>query len=191
MVTQAQGQGGAPIAEFGNNPIYTHTGLAFQHDSINKTVAISVLTGVWNGTEARLSMTSKYGDLYFYSNSECQIQLETNWNNAAGLRIVHEGITLSTITKGVSWNGTIPANTQCRLFWSFSSLEIYEENWNLYLGLLGIGLLVSGVIIGAWSFTKYPVMSFNRECIWESSIIVYCFVAAFVGFGLIMVWLTA
>jgi hypothetical protein len=188
-VSFAYAQGADIIVEGSDFEIFMETGggLAFQHRIENYTFTIEVLSGTWNGTNCTLGMTDRGGNLYFYSNADSEVQL--SHNNDVGLRLDYEGIVLSILTPSHSWNGTIPADTPVYLKWSFSFLMPHEENFMLYVGLLGIALLVSGLLFGAYSFTQYPIFSFKRETIWETSLLVYSFTAAFIGAGLIITWL--
>ena len=167
--------------------IYTTTGLAFQHEVVNKTVAFQVLNGTWNGTGGRLGITHKYGQLYFYSHDAASIQIEQSYEHK--LRIYYEGFILHTLTPGYSFYGEIPANTTCFIIWSWNEPLIIEENWSLIMGLFGLILFVSGLIMMAWSFKTYPIFSFKRETVWDQSIVLYALVALIIGAGLIMVWL--
>jgi len=185
----AYAQGADPIVEGTEFSIYATSGggIAFQHQLTNYTFQIEVLSGTWNGTDGVLGMTDRGGYIYFQSNNDTEVQL--SHNNEYGLRLEYEGISLSILTEGHSWNGTIPNSTETYLRWSFPLILPHEENFMIYLGLFGLGLMISGLLLGAYSFKTYPIFSFKRETIWETSLLIYSFIACFIGFGLVITWL--
>jgi hypothetical protein len=170
-------------------------GFNFQHVDFkhgyfeNRTVTIEVLTGSLNGSDARLGLTERGGNLFFHSNSGCEIQFSHNSGNR--LRLDHDGVEFSVITAGTAWNGTIPTDTDVMIAWNFVYLMPHEENFNLYLGILGIILLIAGILLLVYSFRTYPIFTFSatKETVWEQNYVAYAIVCIIVGAGLIMTWL--
>jgi len=170
-------------------------GFNFQHVDFrhgyyeNRTVTIEVLTGALNGSDVRLGLTERGGNLFFHSNFGCEIQLSHDSGNR--LRLDYEGVEFSTVTAGSSWNGTIQDDTDVYIHWSFVYLLPHEENFNLYLGLFGIILLVAGILLLVYSFRTYPIFTFSatKETVWEQNYVAYAIVCIIIGVGLIMTWL--
>lgn len=163
-------------------------GFAFNHGETNKTMIIEVLSGTWNGTECQVSMTDKGGTLYFYSNNISYIQITNVYNLKLILR--YDGLTLSVLDEE-NWTGTIPADTEVYIHWRWEILMPHEENFMLWIGVLGIILLIFGLMLTAYCFRHYPLFTLNQntEMVWEKEALMVAICAAIIGFGLIVMWL--
>lgn len=161
--------------------------LDFQSQLENFTFHVDVLAGTLNATECTLGMNNRGGSLYFHNNNLTEIQI--SHNNEFAIKLIYDGLSLSDLVAGHSWNGTIPADVDAYIQWGFIFLLPHEENFMLYIGLFGIALFSSGSLLGAYSFKKYPIFSFERETIWETGLLMYSFIAAFIGIGLVITWL--
>ena len=161
-------------------------GLAFQNPDF--TFTIELLTGTWNGTDCTLGMTERGGTLSFHSNDIAEVQL--SHTAEYGMRLDYEGITLSDIEPGHSWNGTIPDDTDIYLHWSFSFLMPHEENFLLFVGIFGMALFVGGILFTAYLVKVTPLFSFGtKEILFEKMSFVLGIFAVVIGAGLIMIWL--
>lgn len=101
-----------------------------------------------------------------------------------------EGIQLSTLTPAHSWNGTIPAATECYMAWGFALTTIYEENWNILFGVFGLCLLIAGLVCLAYGFKKYSLTTWsNKETLLDNNILIFAIPAIFIGAGMIIIWM--
>lgn len=169
-------------------------GFNFQHIDwkhqgyLNRTVTIEILTGVLNATNVRLGLTDRYGDLYFHSNFGCEIQLSADSN--IDLKLSYDGMEFSELIEN-QFNGTIQNGADVLIHWSFIPLLPHEENWVLWLGILGIIILVAGILLLVYCFRNYPLFTFNqdKEMVWETDMLSYAAVAIIIGAGLTITWL--
>lgn len=161
-------------------------GYAFSSGA-NKTVYLNVIEGLLNGTDGYIGLTERSGTVSFYSNNESSIQLS---HDSYRIILTYDGLTLSTLTEK-SWNGTIPADTDIYIHWKWTELMIHEENFMFFIGILGIVLLVAGLMLTVYCFRHYPIFTLNQntEMVWEKEALIAGVCAAFIGFGLIMLWL--
>lgn len=170
-------------------------GFNFQHVDfrhayyLNRTVSLEILTGALNATDLRVGMNEKGCTLTFHSNYGCEFQLSQDSGNR--LKVDYTGILMDTIMAGTSFNGTITADTDVMLHWEYVYQTPIEENWNLYLGLLGIACLVIGILLVVYCFRHYPLMTFNqnKEMVWETNMLMYAIVLIIIGAGLVITWL--
>lgn len=149
---------------------------------------IEVLGGIWNGTDVRLGISQRGGYVSFYSNELAYVQLE-NWYEDMNVRLQVEGVTVSVLSLGV-WNGTIPADTECVIHWSWAFLMPHEENFLFWVGLLGIILVLFGLMLTVYCFRHYPIFTLtDRELVWEKEALIAGICAVIIGAGLIITWL--
>lgn len=189
-----------PLVQGYNFNIYIdgQGGLAFQHD-FNLTFYIEVLDGVWDGRDCQLIMRGKSGVLYFVSYNSCSVQLYHYNDREIALTV--EGMEVDILDpvppstgdfykNGYVWNGTITAGSEVRISWNLPELLIYEENWMLYLGLIGLGLLIAGIFLTVYAFRHYKLFTLgNEETVWEKEILPICILLLIFGFGLLIIWL--
>lgn len=169
--------------------IYTDTGLAFQSGSGLQILEIEVLTGTWGGENCRLGINERGGELYFESNETCQFQL-TNYNLDFPVRLEYEGFALSVITQGESYNGTFPTGGEpCLIHWSWGFEMPQETYWTLFLGILGLAILIIGLFLMAYLVRTYPIFSFSREILFDKISFAIAISMIIIGIGFIVMWL--
>lgn len=162
-------------------------GLAFQSGMVNNTFTIELLSGIWNGTSASVGITERGGNLIFHNINTSYVQLSHNFG--FGLRLQYEGIVLTVLDAAHSWNGTLPADTDIYLKWGFALTMPHEANFELYVGVSGIGLLLVSVMLLAWGLRKYPLFSMDKESLLEKDILPFIGGGLILGIGLIIIWL--
>lgn len=183
-----QGQPKDVYVEGNGFTIYTDLGLGFHSKEDTMILTIEVLTGTWGGENCRLGVNERGGELYWESNETCTIQI-TNYHDRP-VRLYYEGFTLSYLVSGYSWNGTFPNDgTGCLLHWSFMLPSPVEENWGLFLGILGLALLIIGLLLMAYLVKTYPLFSFSREILFDKMSFAVAISLIIIGFGFIMMWL--
>ena len=170
--------------------IYTDAGLAFQSGYGSQIMEIEVLTGTWGGENCVLGILERGGNLYFVSNETCQFQI-TNYDDT-NMRLTYDGFDLDILTSGFSWNGTFPdGDTPCMITWSWGFELPHETNWNLFIGIAGIIILLVGLLLMAYLIRTYPVFSFSREMLFDKISFAIAISMIIIGFGLIVMWLMA
>lgn len=175
--------------------------VTFQHD-LNRTFNIQVLDGTWNATDCALSVTERGGSLYFTSHNLTHIQLfqygdtgqthNTYYKIDEMVTVVVDGMELSTITAGRSWNGTIPSTGQVYIQWGWSLLLPHEQNFLFYIGMAGLGMLLGGIALAVYSFRHYKFFTLgSEETVWEKDALMFAVVLIIMGICLIFAWFFA
>lgn len=169
--------------------IYTDLGLAFQSGYGTQIMEIEVLTGTWGGENCVLGVTERGGNLYFESNETCTFQI-TNYDET-NMRLTYEGCEIDVLVNGFSWNGTFPdGDTAVLIHWSWALNLPHEENWTLFMGLFGIGLLLGGLLFLAYLIKTYPLFSLSKkEILFDKISFPIAISAIIIGFGFIIMWL--
>lgn len=150
-----------------------------------------------NGSDCVLSMTQRGGSLYFVSHNLTHIQLYQYGNTSYSpyysiddtMVLTVDGMTISTLTAGHSWNGTVPASGEVYIQWSWSLILPHEQNFIFYIGMAGLVLFIFGLFLAVYAFRHYKIFTLgNEETVWEKDALMFAVVLIIIGICLVFAW---
>ena len=151
------------------------------------TMTVHINTGTLNGTDVVLALSNKGGTFYFNSWTDAEIQFSGDYD----FSFTDTGVSFSELIKNREYFGDLPNDGSLVTFqWRWKVLMPHEENFMFYVGLVGLGLVLFGLMITVYTFRHYPIFSMgSREIVWEQDTLIYGVLAVFIGGAIVVLWL--
>jgi hypothetical protein len=165
-------------------------GVGFQMDK--GVFVMEVLSGALNGTDCSLGLLYRGGNLYFHNTELCYVTFyQSSLTESMGLTVEVNGESQRfAVQPSTEYNWTLSAGAEVYLTWSYALTMPHEENFMLYLGILGIALIIVAVGLTVYAFRHYIIFTLSdKETVWEKDVLPVALACFIFGIGLTFAWL--